>query len=177
LHRIKLTHSLTSNDQAEYPAFSTFVSAISPKLRALSIEDIHIDRYVDSFLQGSMDQSLEYLSFDGARISFSSLCSLIKLLPRMSHLSFKHLVCDKQHLDIGTVEFHDHIVSKWSPLSNCLRFCHVSYHAMTNMEELAVYAMLLRIMCSRFTRLVIDERLQSEFSECIEQATSKEPYS
>ncbi|KAJ2056581.1 hypothetical protein GGI08_003831 [Coemansia sp. S2] len=174
---LTLVHDLNETNRPDHSKFISYASRVACSRTALELHAInYIDRFVDNFLQGTPIQGIQNLNFDRAKVSLDSLFSLIRLLPRMTQLSFGYLVFDEHYLGVSTNDIYNQVSSKWRTLSKCLQYCHISSYEKHSTDNLATCGILLAILCPRFTRLVVHGMLQSEFNQSISCALEEEPF-
>ncbi|KAJ2740557.1 hypothetical protein GGI20_005744, partial [Coemansia sp. BCRC 34301] len=90
------------------PAYSSFVAKVAHNIARLGVEDsVTIDKFVCGAIQGSPMQNIQHLNIKDANLSFNSLCTLIKQLPRMTQLKFNTISFDKEYQDMAMHGLHN----------------------------------------------------------------------
>ncbi|KAJ2743426.1 hypothetical protein GGI20_003745 [Coemansia sp. BCRC 34301] len=174
---VTLFYSPSVADRVDHSQFVLYAARVAQSQAALELHAAsYIDDFVASILQGPPIQTLQYLNLERARLSLSSLFSLVSLLPRLSQISFGYFVLDELYLELSRTGLHDHVASKWGALSKNLQYCHISCYEEKGVDAMATCGMLLSISCARFTRLVVHGLLNEKLNKSIERALEKEPF-
>ncbi|KAJ2038803.1 hypothetical protein GGI03_003927 [Coemansia sp. RSA 2337] len=122
--------------------------------------------------------TIQDLDIGELSLSIHSLCLLIKCMPRMTQLKFEGIKLYGEYVAPNVQVLYNKITKHMNGVKSNLQFCQVTqYDQSDSAKGLSICALILATVCPRFTRLVVCNKIRSEYDTFIRQAIAKEPFS
>ncbi|KAJ2554568.1 hypothetical protein EV175_002542 [Coemansia sp. RSA 1933] len=121
-------------------------------------------------------QSLLYLNIPDVKLQLTEVIELINAMPNLEYLFYS---CGGLKSSLGRVLYKEMpglLRDQYYPLSMRFKFCGIDAHKRTPTRSLAVTAMLLAILCPRFSFANVPYNLSDAYNSTIRDAIMSEPY-
>ncbi|KAJ2522944.1 hypothetical protein H4217_000419 [Coemansia sp. RSA 1939] len=150
---------------------------VSQSTRSLVLRDF-LDDYsiAETIAQYPNMQSLVHLNLSSVKLKLTEVIEVIKILPNLEYFRY---TCNGLGSVPGRLQSKNiprHVLKKYYPLSLRLKYCDINTFANKPTKSLAITAMLLALLCPRFTFAKVPDEVLAAYNSTIENSICDEPY-
>ncbi|KAJ2761733.1 hypothetical protein H4S06_001048 [Coemansia sp. BCRC 34490] len=167
---------LIVRDGMRYPLELAF-GLVSQSTRSLVLNELAGDCSIaETIAQYPNVQNLVHLNLEKIKLQLTEVMEMMQMLPNLEYFGY---ACNGLGSALGRVLYKEMpalLLNQYYPLSLRLKYCEINASKRTPTRSLAVTAMLLAILCPRFTYAKVSNNLLAAYNKTIENAITDEPY-
>ncbi|KAJ2523568.1 hypothetical protein GGI11_001421 [Coemansia sp. RSA 2049] len=150
---------------------------VSQSTRSLVLNELGGDYSItETIAQYPNVQNLVHLNLEKVKLQLTEVMEMMQMLPNLEYFGY---ACNGLGSALGRVLYKEMpalLLKQYYPLSSRLKYCEINASKRTPTRSLAVTAMLLAILCPRFTYAKVSNKLLAAYNSTIENAITDEPY-